>query len=242
MNRRTGNSRKEENKLRICRLRSLLVRQRIEYRAKHEQYKDGEERSPQSASVLAALDQFIHECDHSDPDTFKVRKKTREWILQLDEIREPSAPPSRRQLCERVKNTHTTDGKTDGNSNTAASGESTTQQTSGLNTTNEDSTRPPPPGQKRKRKFEDEGKSSKQRKVSANTQRYDDFFGKQRGEAATPSRSQQSDMTGPKRNKKAPNPTAREASVNSSLPASKRASTGSCRQQRATSGVTVHRT
>jgi hypothetical protein len=35
-----------------------------------------------------------------------------------------------------------------------------------------------------------------------------------------PARSQQSDMTGPKRNKKAPNPTARGASVNSSLPGS----------------------
>jgi hypothetical protein len=217
MDHRTGNSRKEENKLRICRLRSLLVRQRIEYRAKHEQNKDGEERSPQSSSVLAALDQFIHECDHSDPDTFKVGRKTREWILQLDEIRKQSAPPSRRQLYERVKNTHTTDGKTDGNSNTAPSGESTTQQTYGLNTTNGDLKHPSPPGRKRKREFEDEGKSSKQRKVSANTQRYDDFFGKQRGEAAAPSRPQQSDRTGPKRNKKAPNPSARKASVNPSL-------------------------
>jgi hypothetical protein len=169
MNRRTGNSHKKENKLRICRLRSLLVRQRIEYRAKHEQNKDGEERSPQSASVLAALDQFIRECDHADPNTFKVRQKIREWILQLDGIREQSAPLPRRQLCERVKNTHTIDGKTDGNSNTAASGESTTQQTSGLNTTNGDLKHPSPPGQKRKRGFEDEGKSSRQRKVSANT-------------------------------------------------------------------------
>jgi hypothetical protein len=178
--------------------------------------------------VLAALDQFVHECDHSDPDTFKVRRKIREWNLQLDEIREQSAPPPPParglcnqtfppDLCKQVNSLDTTDGKNDGNSNAAASGESATQQTSGLSTTNEDLTHSSPPGQKRKREFEDEGKSSKQRKVSANTQRYDGFFGKQRGEAAAPSRSQQSDMTGPKRNKKAPNPTAREASVNSSL-------------------------